>query len=181
MRTIEEIKGRCFIDADGHWMWRGASRKGTPRVYAPDLARGGKMSTQCGYRAAYYCAKGEPIPAGYRVFNTCDNPSCLNPEHIRCASEKAYGRFVRSRGTFKGQVRRILANRASALKSSKVTPEIVSQILASPESNVKTGAAFGVSSFLVWRIRNGKHPVKPAGAGGLSGMAAVLTRGGSGS
>ncbi|KEH09736.1 hypothetical protein GY15_31220 [Delftia sp. 670] len=77
----------------------------------------------------------------------------------------------------KGQVRRILANRAIALGRTKVTPEIVSQILASPDSCAKTGAAFGVSGFLVWRIRNGKHPVKPAGAGGISTMVSALTKG----
>lgn len=178
MRTLEEIKGRCFIDADGHWMWRGAKRKGVPFVYAPNLARGGVMSAQCGYRAVYHCAKGVAVPEGYRVFNTCDNPACLNPEHIRCASDLAYGRYLRSKGRLKGQVRRILANRAIALKKAKVTPEMVSQILASPESCAKTGAAFGVSAFLVWRVRNGRHPVKPAGAGGISTMVSVLTRGG---
>lgn len=180
MRTIEDIKGRCFIDADGHWMWRGATRGegGVPFIYAPNLARGGKMSTQCGYRAVYHVTKGVPVPPGHRVFNTCGNPACLNPDHIRCATDAAYGRYIRSKGVAKGQVRRILANRAIALGRTKVTPEMVSQILASPDSCAKTGAAFGVSGFLVWRIRNGKHPVKPAGAGGLSTMVSALTRGG---
>lgn len=178
MRTLEEIKGRCFIDAEGHWLWRGAQRKGVPFVYAPNHARGGHMSSQCGYRAVYHCAKGVAVPEGYRVFNTCGNPACLNPEHSRCASDLAYGRYVRSKGTQKGQIRRILANRAIALKKTKVTPEIVTQILATPGSCINAGAAFGVSAFLVWRIRNGRHPVKPAGAGGLSTMVSALTRGG---
>lgn len=178
MRTLEEIKGRCFIDADGHWLWRGALRKGVPFVYAPNHARGGNMSSQCGYRAVYHCAKGIAVSEGYRVFNTCGHPDCLNPEHSRCASDKAYGRYIRSQGAQKGQVRRILANRAIALKRTKVTPEIVSRILATPGSSVNVGAEFGVSGFLVWRIRSGLHPVKPAGAGGLSTMASALTRGG---
>ena len=179
MRTLEEIKGRCFIDEDGHWLWRGAKRaNGVPFVYAPNHAQGGKMSTQCGYRAVYHCQHGKAVPEGYRVFNTCGNPACLNPDHIRTASDAAFGRHVRSKGVFKGQVRRIIANRAIALSRTKVTPEMVSQILASPDSCAKTGAAFGVSGFLVWRIRNGKHPVKPAGAGGLSTMVSALTRGG---
>ncbi|PZP73358.1 MAG: hypothetical protein DI604_12900 [Delftia acidovorans] len=176
MRTLEEIKGRCYIDEDGHWLWRGAIRKGVPFVYAPNLAQGGKMSTQVGYRAAYQCAKGVAVPPRHRVFSTCDAPACLNPEHIRCATDAAYGRYIRSKGTFKGRVRRILANRATTLSRTKVTPEIVSLILASTESDAKTGAAFGVSKYLVWRIRNGKHPVKPAGAGGLSTMVSALTR-----
>lgn len=178
MRTLEEIKGRCFIDADGHWLWRGALRKGVPFVHAPNHARGGHISSQCGYRAVYHCAKGVAVPEGYRVFNTCGRPDCLNPEHSRCASDKAYGRYIRSQGAQKGQVRRILANRAIALKRTKVTPEIVSRILATPGSSVNVGAEFGVSGFLVWRIRSGLHPVKPAGAGGLSTMVSALTRGG---
>jgi len=136
------------------------------------------MSSQCGYRAVYHCAKGVAVPEGYRVFNTCGRPDCLNPEHSRCASDKAYGRYIRSQGAQKGQVRRILANRAIALKRTKVTPEIVSRILATPGSSVTVGAEFGVSGFLVWRIRSGLHPVKPAGAGGLSTMVSALTRGG---
>lgn len=178
MRTLEEIKGRCFIDEDGHWLWRGATRGDdrVPFIYAPNLARGGKMSSQCGYRAVYHVTKGVAVPPGHRVFNTCGNPACVNPEHIRCATYAAFGRYVRSKGAFKGQVRRIIANRAIALARTKVTPQMVSQILASPDSCAKTGAAFGVSGFLVWRIRNGKHPVKPAGAGGLSTMVSALTR-----
>lgn len=177
MRTLEEIKGRCFIDEDGHWLWRGATRDGVPFIYAPNFAQGGKMSTQCGYRAVYHCEKGVAVPKGHRAFNTCGNPACLNPAHIRCASNAAYGRYVRSKGTSKGQVRRILANRATALKRAKVTPEMARYIVDSPKSCAKVGAELGVSGYLVWRVRNGRYPVLPAGAGGLASMVAALTGG----
>lgn len=49
--------------------------------------------------AAWECANG-PLPKGAFVMHTCDNPSCINPEHLRLgtAALNALDRDAKRRG-----------------------------------------------------------------------------------
>lgn len=164
MRTLEEIKGRCVVTEDGHWLWRGALRSdGRPNIYAPDYRRGGEMSTQNGYRAVWQCLHQKPVPQGCRVFGTCDEPTCCNPAHIRCASEKDFGQWVRRRGIYKGQTSRILANRAINRARSVVTPEMIAYIQASDKSGRALALELGVSDSVVSKARRGGYVAHQAG------------------
>ncbi|WP_417283773.1 hypothetical protein [Comamonas sp.] len=174
MRTLEEIKGRCFIDVDGHWLWRGAVRpNGSPNIYAPDYRFEGRMTAQCGYRAVWNCQHKKPIPAGYRVFLTCDEPACCNPEHIRCASDVEFGKWLQRKGIHKGQTKRIQANRAIGRKRAKLTPEMVSHIQSSDKSLASVAAELGISTCTAWRARQGMSVVSPVANGVFSGLLAL--------
>ena len=68
MKTLEEIRQRCVITDDGHWLWKGATRPdGRPNIWAPDYTRGG-MATQCGTRAVWHCSTEKAIPEGWRAY-----------------------------------------------------------------------------------------------------------------
>lgn len=173
MRTLEEIKGRCFIDVDGHWLWRGAKgQNGAPKIYAPDYTKkSGELVAQCGYRAVWHCENQKAIPDGYRVFRTCDELTCCNPAHAKCLPVKEYGRQQARKGTLKGQATRILANRATGRKRSKLTPELMSQILVSSKPLRAMAEEVGVSICTVWRVRTGKvKAIQPASVGMFSGL-----------
>lgn len=155
MKTLEEVKGRCFIDEEGHWIWRGAKHcKTGPRIYAPVLPDG-QMESQPGRRAVWQMAKGLPINKGWRVYGRCDEPMCVNPEHIACGPSDSVGRHIAKTGKFKGQPKRIAANRAIGRKRASYTPEQLAEVRASDESGSALVARLGLGRGVISRLKLG--------------------------
>lgn len=154
--TLQDIRDRCRID-DGHWLWRGASSNGWPRIWAPDHSKGeGEMSTQTGRRAVWHLKTGKPIAKGWRVFGTCDESLCVNPAHMDCRSVAEEGARVAASGKLKGQIQRIVASRATGRARSNLTPELFQMILVSEKSGVQITRETGVNRTTVSRIRTGQ-------------------------
>jgi hypothetical protein len=174
MRTLEEIKGRCVITEDAHWLWRGALRSdGRPNIYAPDYTRGnGALRTQCGMRAVWHCVNQKAVPEGYRVFGDCDEPTCCNPAHIKCTSVAAYGAHQQRTGKLKGQTARILANRAICRQRALLTPEQVVYVQTSKKTGIVLAKELGISTTALSRYRRGESICVRADSGMFSGLIA---------
>lgn len=174
MRTLAEIKGRCVITEDGHWLWRGALRSdGRPNIYAPDYTRGnGALRTQCGMRAVWHCVNQKAVPKGHRVFGSCDEPTCCNPAHIKCTSVAAYGAWLQRTGKFKGQASRILANRAINRQRAALTPEQVIYVQTSKKTGIVLAKELGISRAALSRYRRGESICVRADSGLFSGLIA---------
>jgi len=172
VRTLEEIKGRCVITDDGHWLWRGALRHdGRPNIYAPDYTRAdGGMCTQCGMRAVWHCVNGKAVPEGYRVFGTCDELACCNPAHIKCTSVADYGAWLQRTGKRKGQTARILANRAIGRQRALLTPEQILYVQTSKKTGVALAVELGVSTSVLSKYRRGESIAVRADRGLFSGL-----------
>lgn len=171
MRTLEDIRERCVITEDGHWLWRGSLRPdGRPNIWAPDYTKGG-MSVQCGPRAVWHCSTGRPIPPNWRAYGTCEEKTCCNPACVACTSEEAFGRWLAKSGKFKGQAKRILANRTTGRARSKLTPELIEEIQFSSETGVALAQRLGLGTSLVSKARRGEVKVfQPLGM--FSGLGA---------
>lgn len=157
MKTIQEVKGRCRIDGQ-HWIWTGAmTEDGWPRICGPDHTNhAGKPTTQHGRRAVYHMASGKPIPSGWRVFGTCEERSCVAPNHLECKPVAERGAEVAASGAWKGRVARVAANRATGRTRSSLTPELIALIYSSTKKGTELAAETGLSRSTVSRVRTGK-------------------------
>jgi hypothetical protein len=169
IRTLSDIRDRCYV-VDGHWIFKGAISSGQTRVHAPDYSRGGGMKTQTGPRAVWHLKTGQPIPKGMRVFHNCQEPHCLNPEHLACRTEQEHGEYLRSTGKHKGLLSKIIANRKINARRTTVTPEALELILYSDLKGTEIHALTGVCRQTISRIRTGQSQIGAGVFNGLSGL-----------
>jgi hypothetical protein len=103
--------------ARGCWLWT-ASFTGKTHKYGQISVRGHIWKA---HRLAYLLHNGE-IPTGLHVRHTCDNPSCVNPDHLLAGTHQDNMRDAVERGRFFVERHNI---RTHCYKGHLFTPETV--------------------------------------------------------
>lgn len=130
--------------ATGCWIW---SMYKNPDGYGQITVDGRSRSA---HRVSYAVNRG-PIPEGWLVCHRCDNPSCVNPDHL----------FVGTNADNLGDMAR--KGRHKPCKGekhgrAKLTEADVIAIRASQGvSHSKLAAKFGISKTQITRIRGGEY------------------------
>lgn len=99
------------------------------------------------HRFAYYVAHGDPMPPGMVVMHTCDNPSCVRPDHLVLGTQLDNVQDRQAKGrqaTWRTHPR------------AKLTAEQVSAIRMDERGQRTIAADYMVSRTLVQVIKQGK-------------------------
>lgn len=126
----------------GCWNWTGSKN---PDGYGKTHFNGSDLRA---HRLSYEHYIG-PIPEGMLVRHKCDNPSCINPDHLEIGTtqDNVNDRCLRKRS-------RVL--RGENVKTSKLTAALVREILTSELSGPKMAKKLGVARQTIDRIRRGE-------------------------
>ena len=109
------------------------------------MSKGNK--TVSAHRVSYEAYNGE-IPKGLVVRHKCDNPSCINPDHLELGTQQqnVADRENRGRRDVKGE----------QVGTAKLSEMQVMAIKNSPLSSAELAERYGVHKTNVWAIKSGK-------------------------
>ena len=141
----DEFWSKAHITGDDEcWEWRGSrNRNGYGRWF-----KGGFMTAS---RLAYIISYG-PITSGLCVCHHCDNPPCINPNHLFLATREDNTKDARAKGLI-----RYLYGHDNP--STKVSDHDVARIRNMKGMTYRDmGRLFGISPAQVCRIR--KHHLR---------------------
>ena len=144
MNIIERIERAIVYMPNGCWH---TTFKTTPANPRPRIFYNGKAHNIA--RIVCEAHNAEPIPPGMLVCHTCDNPKCVNPEHLFLGTAADNSADCVSKGRI---VRTILY---------ALTEEQYEEIFNSELSTKELAKKYGVSKGHICRIKrtgSGKQP-----------------------
>lgn len=142
-RTIPHVGDWIFESSmpepnTGCWLWTKALNV-WGYASSGGLSESGKRGTFAVHRESYMKSNGQ-IPNGMVVRHKCDQPSCVNPEHLTL-------------GTNADNVQDMLDRKR---KPSKFTDEQFAAALADKEGTYRQrGERHGINSVYLWQVENG--------------------------
>lgn len=134
--TVEQRFWYYVRKADGCWLWVGARNKngyGVFRVAGKNVLA---------HRFMYELMQGEL--AGYHVCHSCDNPQCVNPEHMFLGTDA---------DNHTDKAKKLRGGRALTGEQVKEIKQLVSSGIILQD----IAEQFGVSRKSVQRIKNGQY------------------------
>ncbi|MDB4312161.1 HNH endonuclease [bacterium] len=135
------------VTESGCWEWLGGFK--SHGAYG-GMSMFGKM--EFAHRVSYWIFKGE-IPAGKILRHTCDNPSCVNPDHLIAGTMKENGEDMVSRGRHDNGG----GNPGVKNGGVKLREDQVLEIRKRTESTYTLGREYGVSPTTIGNIKNRKN------------------------
>lgn len=137
-----KLLSRVEVTEAGCWEWQGAK---FPDGYGNMRWNGKGRGT---HRLSYEAFKGH-IPDGLCVLHSCDNPPCINPDHLRVGTKKENTQDCLERGRFRD-------SNGEANNLAKLTEADVLEIRSSNESPSVLADRFNVDRTNIWMIQTGK-------------------------
>lgn len=97
--SIDTFHEKYIVDTNQCWVWKSAKRP----TKSPNWWIDGKE--QLVHRWSYEYFKG-PIPKGLVVCHSCDNPHCVNPDHLWIGTQRDNIQDAKNKGRLYYQKRK---------------------------------------------------------------------------
>lgn len=144
---VEERFWRYVMKTESCWEWTG----GKGRFGYGAIQVGGKGSPKIpAHRLSYKMHVG-PIPDGLFVMHTCDNPSCVNPDHLQLGTPKDNTHDMIAKGR-----QRVVAPVGEKNGKSKLTAELAKYIKFSLSTNAELARELNLSPNCIRGVRTGR-------------------------
>lgn len=145
---LEERFWRFVEKSDGCWAWTGnKSRAGYGRISIGPKTLGYVQA----HRLSWELHQKQKIPDGMVVMHKCDNPNCVNPEHLSIGTYKENTLDMISKGR-----KKVVAPVGEGNGKSLLTADQAREIKESTLSMAELARKFGVSPNCVRGVKIGR-------------------------
>lgn len=157
--TIEQLLERT-VEVGDCLEWRGWLENNIPMVKV--------TYKRMAVRQVIARLMGKPMPRNCVATNTCENPLCVNPDHILIRTKAQHMAFIKKKIDYNAPSRIAKLQKA---RPRKLSDEGLAAARACVESSKNVAEKYGVSRSLVLRIRNGqRHRIVNASANPFAGL-----------
>jgi hypothetical protein len=125
------------------WLWAGATDGDGYGIFSGKV---GDISYKRAHRFSWSYHTGEVLPPGMMVCHKCDNPRCVNPDHLFAGTARDNMHDMISKGR-----RRILLGQDSP--RAKLTTKQVKSILRDPRPYAQIAAEYDVAATTIGSIK----------------------------
>lgn len=146
MTLMEKLKAYSKVSPSGCWEWQ---RYILPNGYGNISI--GRQRQAYAHRVSYFMFNG-PISEGLIVRHKCDNPKCVNPEHLELGTQIDNMQDCKKRGRMSMPPVKVGRDNHKA----KLSEDDVLEIYNSKAKNVELAKRFGVSATNIGAIKRGK-------------------------
>ena len=116
----------------------------------------GKKAHHPAHRISYWLHKGE-IPKGIYVLHSCDNPKCINPEHLHLGTQKDNIRECIERGRANHESKGSKGVKHHKAKLSEDQVAEIRRLRSKGYTGLKLADMFNVSNPMIYYICNKKN------------------------
>lgn len=145
-KLIERFNSKYVKDESGCWLWTASvAGKGYGQIKLP-----GQRKQIYAHRLSYLIHKGED-PGNKQVCHTCDNPRCVNPDHLFIGTAQDNHDDMKNKG------RHTYGEKSATVKLSENDVKQIKIALKSGMTQMRIAKAFDVSQAEINRINTGKR------------------------
>ena len=150
IRTIEDLKDRCWIDDEtGCWHYKGGAKaSGAPSIWIPAIDSASTLS-----QALCVLTKGRRLKDGEHFRPTCKTKYCANPEHNKSGTLSAMrmSQNIKRTPIYKAKMMDTLR------KKSIISDEQIAELMVSNEASKDAAMRLGISQSYVNKLRRGSR------------------------